>query len=173
VYFRCHVVPCASPTLHSSPPPSPSHLPICHLVIYFPYALCTHDSPPARHCTTPATNSSSISSHRRHAAPYPVVTRAKLFAVHSWQSAPETGDGFTGPIPFHMRVIVGPVLQHDTLYRINAFPDRRSFKQARVCRFALCIDTHSKTDLRYTAESGCYKRQYSSTVCDAMPQYPC
>jgi hypothetical protein len=94
-----------------------------------------------------ATNSSSISSHLRNVAPCPVVERAELFVVHSWQSAPEAGDGFAGPIPSDMWVSVGPVERHDALHRVNVFPDRQSFKQTRVCRFVVCIDTHSKTDL--------------------------
>jgi len=156
----------------------PIHTPIClsaiSLFTFHTLYIHTADSPPARQCTTPTfctrfpqpPKAVPISSHRRYAAPYPIVAAAKLFAVHSWQSAPETGNSFTGWIPSDMRVSVGPVKRHDTLHHVNVFPGQRSFKQARVCRFVvLSTPTGKQTSVRYTAESGCYKWQHFSRYC--------
>jgi len=168
VCCTCHVVPCASPTL---PFVSPSPPPICHLLIYFPYAACTHDR---RQCTTPTFCTRFpqppapvlISSHCQHAAPYPVVARAKLFAVHSWQSAPETVTVSQGGFP----PIWGSAsaLWNDmTRYIVSTYflIYSRSSKHVSVGFSFASTPTAKRTSVRYTAESGCYKWQYFSRYC--------
>jgi len=138
--------PFVSPSFPLPPTRPSAYLPFPYLLSICSMYTCQHAG--AQHPHFPQSPTAvPISSHRRHAAPYPVVARAKLFAVHSWQSAPETGNSFTGRIPSDTRVSVGPVKRHDTLHRVNVIPGRRSFKQARVRRFVLCIDTHKKTNL--------------------------
>lgn len=73
-------------TVRQSDPPfaSPIHPPICHLLIYSPYALCTHDSPPARQCTSPTSCTlfpqppTAVPSHRTVHTPLHILLQHEL-----------------------------------------------------------------------------------------------